>query len=745
MSTTMDAIMKDKRFAKIATNSKFLPVGKKKRKVAIDNRFKSMFQDERFVSKCTVDPRGRPKTLSSKENYKKFYELKGSDESDDSEDSNSEEDEKFGSDTGTDQSGDDGQIVSLDEDDSLTSQSEDEEQTKEKVNSEGGDDSSDKVEEEDLIHDASVLKKLHDDQVDYARGQANLYSDSSSDDPTTEEEDETEFDKWGEMDKDAERTEESTRRIAVCNMDWDRVGADDLFLAMSSFCPTGGFVKSVHIYVSEFGKERMEEEERHGPAELRRRYSNINGEKVELNDSESDEEIQKVKDIREIVREYQVNKMRYYYAIAEFDCSDTADRVYKECDGKEYESSSTRFDLRFVPDEMQFEQSPKSSCTTHPDPAQYKRKLFFNTALHQSKVKLTWDENDADKDELRKKAFEMLKEVNESGDFSFAKKLIGSASSDDQHEQTIKATKKKVLKKRKDKKNLEESEESDYEASDQEDEQTINKYRSLLFGIDKDQGEGGLEITWNENETSEEINNEPGGQKEDLTPWEKFLKKKKDKKENKKREKRKKEGLKSSDEEIENDIPEGIDISDPYFAEELATMKTKQSKGKVKKIRKDDEKKEEEEDKTDLNLLVMDSDDEKNHFNFKTIVDEHNNKSKKKKWKKKRRQEIEKAKAEKVVKDDFEVNVNDARFAAIYSRPEFNIDPSQQQFKLTRGMETLIGEKQKRLASGRIEQNYSHTLENHKAKMSKLDPEVTAALKSVKTKWEKNAKKKSKL
>ena len=75
-----------------------------------------------------------------------------------------------------------------------------------------------------------IQEKLHDDQVDYARGQANLYSDSSSDDPTTEEDDETEFDKWGEMDKDAERTEESTRRIAVCNMDWDRVGADDLFL-----------------------------------------------------------------------------------------------------------------------------------------------------------------------------------------------------------------------------------------------------------------------------------------------------------------------------------------------------------------------------------------------------------------------------------------------------------------------------------------------------------------------------------
>ena len=34
-------------------------------------------------------------------------------------------------------------------------------------------------------------------------------------------------------------------------------------------------------------------------------------------------------------------------------------------------------------------------------------------------------------------------------------------------------------------------------------------YFCLLFLL-KDQGEGGLEITWNENETSEETNNEPG-------------------------------------------------------------------------------------------------------------------------------------------------------------------------------------------------------------------------------------------
>jgi hypothetical protein len=79
--------------------------------------------------------------------------------------------------------------------------------------------------------------------VDYARGEANLYSDSSSDDSSSEDDDESggsleageggaaaTFDKWGELDADAERTEEPTRRLAVCNMDWDRVGPEDIFL-----------------------------------------------------------------------------------------------------------------------------------------------------------------------------------------------------------------------------------------------------------------------------------------------------------------------------------------------------------------------------------------------------------------------------------------------------------------------------------------------------------------------------------
>ena len=129
-------------------------------------------------------------------------------------------------------------------------------------------------------------------------GEGRLYSDSSSGEDDTSEDEaavaeaeaEAEvFDQWGELDRDAETTEEETKRLAVCNMDWDRVGAADLYLVLSSFCPASGTVTSVQIFVSDFGKERLEEEARRGPAELRVAQQDPEGEGDEVKDDLGDD------------------------------------------------------------------------------------------------------------------------------------------------------------------------------------------------------------------------------------------------------------------------------------------------------------------------------------------------------------------------------------------------------------------------------------------------------------------------
>jgi hypothetical protein len=198
------------------------------------------------------------------------------------------------------------------------------------------------------------------------------------------------------------------------------------------------------------------------------------------------------------LRQYQFNRLKYYYAVVECDTCETANRIYTECDGLEYESSCTRLDLRFIGDDVNFDDSDlKEACTDAPDPLSYKPNLFITTALNQTKVECTWDETPRDRLAVTMKKYteDELKNLN-------LKNLIATSSEeedndDEEVEQQVKNKKESNEKKKNDAKT---SKNKDDEPKDEE-EKRIRMYRELLLGADdkknkKHKDGGGLEFSW---------------------------------------------------------------------------------------------------------------------------------------------------------------------------------------------------------------------------------------------------------
>ncbi|XP_077290002.1 ESF1 homolog [Arctopsyche grandis] len=691
----MENILKDTRFTKLVNDPRYRQIPKTERKVKIDKRFQSMFDNEKFKVKYTVDKRGKPVNQTSSENLKKYYDLSSDESASDSDDS---EDNSEKLDIQNDENETTGKFIRP---------------PKEDLDDEGsasdvGEIKNDKLDRGDLSKD--VRKKLRDLDTDYARGEGLLLTDSSSDEDASEidEEDELEH-AWGELDANAETCEDATNRLAVCNMDWDNIAAADLFVLFNSFLPPGGLIRSVTIYPSEFGLKRMEEEEIRGPIELTKSKIKTDDE----SESDKDENEEGSKYHMEKLRQYQLNRLKYYYAVVIFDSALTANKVYSDCDGTEYESSATKLDLRFIPDDVTFDQEIHQECTEAPEVSRYKPRLFTTTALQQAKVELTWDAANPHRVEFLKDAADG--EINDED----LKNYLACSSEED---------------------NALASEEEEYEKVEENVDNTksdpISKYKALLQEIGetekkKKNRDVEMEITWGLGlkEKTQELVKKKLNKGDKMTPFEEMVEKQKEKKKAKKLERKKKNlelEKKDDSDAYSSDIPSDIDMNDPYFAEEFDTEEFKRKKNKKKSIKNKDiiERDEGEEQKRAELELLLDDDDSKAHFSLKKIQEAENET----KTKKRRQKHKAKETNQNTVIPEFEVNVNDDRFSALFTSHHYNIDPTDPNFKKTKAMDTLIQEKLKRRpVESAVEDEIAH-------KKPKKDPAMTVLVNSLKRK-----------
>lgn len=258
----------------------------------------------------------------------------------------------------------------------------------------------------------------------------------------------------------------------------------------------------------------------------------------------------------------------------------------------------------------------------------------------------------------------------------------------------------------------------------------IEKYKALLADINAKEDEKKnnrieMEFSWgigmkdksiksDANIESKEKKKKPEPEK---THFEKILELKKEKKKARKEEQKKlrkkyRKGAAADDSDDDNenvdsddeeDMPDGVDMNDPYFAEEFANGDFEAPKKSVKKKNKrfgnDAANSDDEQKKAELALLLDDDDGtEKQHFSLKKIQDTENESKTKRRRKKvlKRSKKQNVADKAMLAEDDFKINTADKRFEAIYTSHLYNIDPTNPNFKKTKGMNELIEEKLKR-------------------------------------------------
>jgi hypothetical protein len=491
-----------------------------------------------------------------------------------------------------------------------------------------------------------------------------------------------------------------TARLAAVNLDWDNVRATDIMAVANSFVPAEGKILSVVIYPSEFGLERMQREEIEGPP--REIFASASAGKrditaaEDLEESSEDEEQAKEDLIKEsngeefdskALRTYQLDRLRYYYAVITCSSPSVAKSIYDNLDGREYLSSANFFDLRFVPEETDFDADPHDECAELPHG--YKPNEFVTGALSHSKVSLTWDADDTTRKEAQKRAFSR-KEIDENE----LKAYLGTDSSSSEDEvEDAKVGKAASLRAALGLAPAGKSSQPKAKASSKRDR-------------DFKKPDGEMEITFASGLSANGAKGSVFENDPEENTLEKYVRKQKERRERRmERAKAMKEGrdpdAKPTADEGASDAEEDGGFNDPFFgsdaeAEKALEIESKKSKKLKKREEREKQEKESAAERAKLELLMVDDEDSKlRHFDMNEIVRAEKVKRKGKKAKK----------AEKEIsEDEFKMETNDPRFAKLYESHDFAIDPTNPRFKGTAGMKALLEEGRKKRKRGRDEE-----------------------------------------
>ncbi|KAL6220738.1 hypothetical protein ACLB2K_008494 [Fragaria x ananassa] len=583
-------LITDPRFASVHWDPRFKNAPKHKVKVQIDDRFKAIFTDPRFgSSSAPSDKRGKPKKKADPGEVMRQYYQTDEDEEEVKYDKVKEDEEE-------------------EEDELSEEESESEEEEEEKVK---------------LGVEESESEELEEDDV--ARSESETTTGTDTDD---DEDDENE---------NIPQIEKETHRLAVVNLDWRYVKAVDLFVVLRSFLPKGGEIKSVAVYPSDFGIERMKQEEIHGPVGLF-------DDKDKESDEESDDDDEEEELINQKMRAYEKSRLRYYYAVVECDSVATADYLYRNCDGVEFERSSNNLDLRFIPDSLEIKHPPRDTATEVP--SNYVGLDFQTRALQQSKIDISWDEDEPGRRTLKRKfTADQLDEL-EMKEF-----LASDESESDEAE-----------------------DEAEDDAEDKPDKKSNKRdmYRALIQsgdgdGSDEDGEEDGqdMEVTFNtglEDLSKRILEKKDKGSE---TVWDAYLRKRREKK----KLKRNRSNDLSDDDSSDSD-QEAKEEPDDFFIEEPSVNKSKKEswvKSNREEKQRQDTDKEAEASRHELELLLADD----------KGVDKgakgYNLKRKKAKGKK--------GKADPEENEIPLADLEDPRFAPLFTSSLFALDPTDPQFK----------------------------------------------------------------